>query len=356
LANSERGSFEFNEVGVNLTKGFGSGLRVGMQLFMRDLGPIGDYQPHFDWFYLDYRFWDWLGLRAGRTKLPFGLYNENSDVDAARIPILLPQSIYPTTSREYLLAQTGLELYGLVPIGAAGDLEYRAYGGTIFLNTSDADESIRDFSVPYMVGGRLMWQTPLDGLQMGGSIQGLRLDFDYDPPPEALMAAGIDPATFVGPVEIRLPVVLWLASIEYSANDLLIAAEYGRQHVTAEISDPRLLPATSQTSEAMYGMVSYRVASWFTPGLYYALRFPDASDRDGEKLVFGTMERRGRSAYQHDLAATLRYDINDHWLLKLEGHYMHGTAGLSSDLNDGVPNHRLTTDWGVFLVKTTAYF
>jgi hypothetical protein len=201
-----------------------------------------------------------------------------------------------------------------------------------------------------------MWQTPLDGLQMGGSIQGLRLDFDYDPPPEALMAAGIDPATFVGPVEIRLPVVLWLASIEYSANDLLIAAEYGRQHVTAEISDPRLLPATSQTSEAMYGMVSYRVASWFTPGLYYALRFPDASDRDGEKLVFGTMERRGRSAYQHDLAATLRYDINDHWLLKLEGHYMHGTAGLSSDLNDGVPNHRLTTDWGVFLVKTTAYF
>ena len=29
---------------------------------------------------------------------------------------------------------------------------------------------------------------------------------------------------------------------------------------------------------------------------------------------------------QHDVAATLRFDINSHWLVKLEGHYMTGTA------------------------------
>jgi hypothetical protein len=94
LAKSRRGSFEFSEVGVNLTRALGDKLRVGMQLFTRDVGPIGNYGARFDWFGLDYHFFDWLGVRAGRTKLPYGLYNETSDVDAARVPVLLPQSVY----------------------------------------------------------------------------------------------------------------------------------------------------------------------------------------------------------------------------------------------------------------------
>jgi hypothetical protein len=357
LAESERGSIEFNEVGINFTKELTPDLRAGMQLFMRDLGPIGNYQPAFDWFYLDYRFWDWLGMRAGRTKIPFGLYNETNDIDAARVPILLPQSVYPTRNRDYLLAQTGFELYGTVPLGGAGDLEYRAYGGTIFIDPDSVDnETILDFSIPYMFGGRLMWQTPLEGLQAGGSIQKLRLDIDYAPPPEALMAVGIDPATFVGPAKFRLPVLLWVASLEYAADELLIAAEYSRWHVNTEGSVPQLLPAKSKvTSERAYAMASFRIAPWFTPGVYYSVLFPDVDDRSGDDLL-PTMQRRGRSAYQHDLAVTLRYDVNEHWLVKLEGHYMHGTADLTSDLNDGAPPNRLTTDWGVFLAKTTAYF
>jgi hypothetical protein len=83
LGESERGSLEFTEVGLNFTKSFGPDLRVGFQLFARDIGPLGNYQPQFDWYYLDYRFADWFGVRAGRTKLPFGLYNENSKIDAA---------------------------------------------------------------------------------------------------------------------------------------------------------------------------------------------------------------------------------------------------------------------------------
>src|SRR5688572_2702508 len=70
LADSERGSFEFAEAGLNVTMPMTDRLRAGMQLFARDLGPIGDYQATLDWFYLDYRWRDWLGLRAGRLKLP----------------------------------------------------------------------------------------------------------------------------------------------------------------------------------------------------------------------------------------------------------------------------------------------
>jgi hypothetical protein len=59
---------------------------------------------------------------------------------------------------------------------------------------------------------------------------------------------------------------------------------------------------------------------------------------------------------QHDVAATLRFDITENWLLKLEGHYMSGTAAVSPALNDNTPLNLLERNWVVFLAKTTAYF
>jgi hypothetical protein len=348
LADSKRGSFEFSEVGINFTKSITDQLRVGMQLFMRDLGPVGNYKPHFDWYYLDYRFWDWLGIRAGRTKLPFGLYNETNDVDQARVPILLPQSVYPISSRDYLLAQTGVELYGRVPLDAAGSLEYRAYGGTIYLETTPAQAaSIPRLNVPYIVGGRLMWQTPLEGLQTGASLQALRLDIDVVPP-AALLAnlqmMGQLPANFRAPFTVNYPVLLAVGSIEYQAGDLLVAAEYSRWRTITESPYPTIVPSGDVVSERGYLMTSYRVMPWLVPGVYYSMLFNNVDDRTP------------RNTYQHDVAATLRFDINDHWLVKLEGHYLNGTGALTSGMNEGKPVGTLTKEWALFLLKTTAYF
>lgn len=345
LAHSSRGSFEFTEVGINFTKAISDDLRVGFQLFAHDMGVLGDLNPTFDWFYLDYRFEDWLGLRAGRTKLPFGLYNEVNDIDAARVPVLLPQAVYPIANREFLLAQNGLEVYGRVAIGAAGHVEYRGYGGTIFLDTSNASTDLQDFDVPYLVGGRLMWQPPLLGLQLGGSFQALRLDFDFIPTEEQRSSyemAGLLPAGFDGVVSTRIPAQLWVASVEYQARDLLVAAEHSQTHVAVESSLNG--PTTRTRNVGYYAMASYRVAPWFTPGAYYSAYFPEGEDRAGAGRV------------QHDVAVTTRYDLTSNWLFKLESHYMHGTALLSSELNGGVPREELQPDWVLLLAKTTAYF
>src|SRR5258708_5222788 len=136
LAKSKSGSFEFSEIGINFTNQLTDRLRFGVQLFAHKLGPTGDYGATMDWFYMDYRFADWFGIRAGRTKLPFGLYNEVNDIDAARVPILLPQSIYSVTSRDFLLAQTGVELYRNLPLGQGGAVEYPAYRGPNYLPSS----------------------------------------------------------------------------------------------------------------------------------------------------------------------------------------------------------------------------
>jgi len=42
--------------------------------------------------------------------------------------------------------------------------------------------------------------------------------------------------------------------------------------------------------------------------------------------------------------------------VKLEGHYMSGTAALSPALNQNRDIATLSRDWGVALAKTTAYF
>jgi len=333
LADSKHGSFKFTEVGVNFTKPIVENLRVGVQLFAHDLGSIGNFNAKMDWFYLDYRWKDWLGFRAGRVKIPFGLYNEINDVDAARVSVLLPQSVYPVDNRDYLLAQTGGEIYGYVKLHAAGALEYRLYGGTIFLDNPAQPGSplqIQSVNVPYVVGGRVLWETPLDGLRVGGSAQALRLD--------TTILSGA--AAF----SVRVPAVLWVGSAEYSAHDLLLAAEYSRWNIKAESSNPAIFPEAQVTSERAYVMATYRMAPWFQPGAYYSLLFPDIA------------HRQGRENIQHDVALTVRYDVNPYWLFKLEGHYMEGTAALNSALNDNIPLSELDRTWGVVLVKTTAFF
>jgi hypothetical protein len=351
LAESEQGSFEFTEVGLNFTQPLTDELRVGVQLFARDLGRLGNYSIKADWFYLDYRYADWLGLRAGRVKLPFGLYNEVNDIDQARVPILLPQSIYQVRNRDYLLAQTGVELYGFLDLAAAGALDYRVYGGTIFLEAEVAPGSpfeVRSINIPYVVGARVLWETPLRGLRAGGSLQLVRLEIDliYDIAAyEPLVMADQLPADFTGRVSAEAPVLMWVGSIEYAADRLLLAAEYSRWRVESETSQPMLFPESDTTQERLYGMGAYRINSWFEPGLYYSLYFPDIEDRDSS-----------RERSQHDVALTLRFDINDHWLVKLEGHYLRGTAALSAALNDGTPPSDLERHWALFLIKTTAYF
>lgn len=355
LARSERGSFEFTEVGINFTSALTENLRIGLQLFAHDIGPVGNYDARVDWFYLDYRFTDWFGLRAGRVKLPVGLYNEFNDIDAGRTSVLLPQSVYPIQNRDFLLAQTGVELYGRLGLASAGSLEYRVYGGTVFFELEPAaDSSLNDIAIPYLAGARLLWETPLPGLRVGASLQTLRLEgqlqFDGAAREALRMMYNLGPM-FDGAIGVKLPASLWVGSAEYAWDDLLLAAEYARWYtdLQTDIALPGFKAKT--VSERAYVLASYRVNSWLQPGIYYSMLFPDVDMREG------------RAWQQHDVAATLRFDLNAYWLCKLEAHYMNGTAALNPNLNGGrsdevaeVVRSRLERSWGLFLLRTTAYF
>lgn len=349
LARSKRGSAEFSEVGFNLTTSLSPDLRVGVQMFAHELGPLGNYTPTFDWYYLDYRFRDWLGVRVGRNKIPFGLYNDSADIDAARVPILLPQSLYPIDHRDYLLAQTGIELYGNQRLGPLGQIEYRGYGGTLNLATPPPPApgvTIDKVDMPYVYGGRLSWLTPVEGLTAAASYQALRFDWNYNFVPELVpvfQSVGLLPPGSGPTLPVQFRVKLWVTSLEYQLGNLLVAAEYGRWIGKFNSRAPALLrPHT--VNERYYGMVSYRVTPWFTPGAYYSVYYPNIEQRDSRK------------DYQRDLALSVRFDLTPNWLLKLEGHWMNGTAALEASMNDVKDVQELDKNWSAFLAKTTAYF
>jgi predicted porin len=191
---------------------------------------------------------------------------------------------------------------------------------------------LQKIDVPYVAGGRLLWETPLPGLRVGASLQALRLESNV------LFMATATTVTF------RLPAVLAVASAEYGFRDLLLAAEYSRWRTETQSSNPALIPESTTWSERAYALASYRLTTWLRAGAYYSLLFPNVDRRSGAANM------------QHDVAATLRFDINTHWLAKVEGHYMQGTAELNSDLNDNRPVGTLERNWAVLLVKTTAVF
>jgi hypothetical protein len=197
------------------------------------------------------------------------------------------------------------------------------------------------------MGARLMWLPPIEGLSVGGSIQRLRLEFEFTPTAEQIaqyQMMGLVADDFAGTIAARLPAWLWVASVEYQIGDLLIAAEYTESRARYEIN--LALPCTGgqSSSRGGYASVSHRVLPWLSPGAYFSAQVPDPCSRVGP------------AKYQYDAAGTLRFDLNEHWLFKVEGHFMSGTAQVDPALNDNEPRNELPSKWGLFLLKTTAYF
>src|SRR6202042_3934304 len=83
-----------------------------------------------DWAAADYKADDRFGVRFGKVKTPLGLFNDIQDIDPSYIWSLLPQSIYPISSRNSILAHYGGGASG-PPRGGGemGKVEKPGWGG-----------------------------------------------------------------------------------------------------------------------------------------------------------------------------------------------------------------------------------
>ena len=351
LVQSKEGSFEFNEAGLSVTADLTDNARAGIQLFSRDLGNVGNNAVILDWAFLDYHWKESFGIRLGKMKLPENLYNDTRDYDMLRSSILLPQSVYNEYYRESEAGYQGAGLYGNLPLGVIGRLTYDAFVGTASIDPNSAlakalstlELTFTTANIDYLFGGRLKWNTPLEGLMFGASL--LQLDMDY-----SAKSVGA-PVYFNFDIpEMRRAYVF----SEYNRGDWTVAAEYFRwdfdftTHIDMSATGQPEPPSVedSNNSEGIYGLISYRFTEWFELGTYYSVYYADRDDRDGKNF------EPDYRAWQKDLAISTRFDVTDFWLIKFETHFMDGVALCTEvDNPDGFEK-----DWVFFAAKTTFYF
>ncbi len=358
---TDEGTFEFNEIGLNISTNLSDQLRLGLQIFSHDLGDYGDNELEIDWAYADYYYRDWLSLRVGRTKTPVGLYGETRDFDVVNTFVILPQSMYIESFRESTVAVNGAAFYGNLPLVGAGHLDYTTWIGGVRVSSDNAGVrpyedigpgffEITDAQAEYTTGINLRWETPLPNLLLTGTF--LRVyDVNLEGETTATMQAvyGVPTGSPMSAHADRVDSSSF--GMELSLGRFIFASEYinfrGKTYVTA----PALgtFPI-SLYSEGYYWSLTYALSRKLSLGAYYNVYYNDAADKDGSDLE--AQGRREWEGFQKDLAFAIRYDVNENWALKAEFHTIEGVGQLYRiDNPDGFDK-----EWHMLALKVTYSF
>jgi hypothetical protein len=327
---SSDGSAAWSEAVLNVAAQPVPRLRIGVQARYSLLGVYGN-TIALDWAQADYKLNERFGFRAGKVKTPVGLLNESQDIDPAHLWVLLPQSVYPLASRDSRLSHYGGVGYGRLPLGEAlGTLEYRGFGGQRIIDANDDGilQPFKDNGLSFPAGlsgpvggATLCWEMPVQGLMAGSTI-----DIEGGTAPSAFFNS--IPGTFTGK---KLKQPFYFA--RYERNKLMVAGEYIRIVINSTIQLTGIPPIPLRDDiRAFYAMSSYKISEKLTGGMYFSssinLQVPVTSAR-----------------YQKDWAIAGRYDFNPFLYIKIEQHFIDGTAiGFSSSDNPGglQPNTRMT--------------
>ena len=318
---SSDGDPGWTEAVVSLTDQPTSKLRIGVQIHYLHLGDLGGDAPFIDWASGDYKFNDYIGLRAGKIKTALGLFNDSQDIDAVFLWSLLPQATYAIDNRSFFLSHLGGEVYGSLPLGErAGHLHYRVYGGT---NSIDKNGGIAKIianatglqfatapSGP-ITGADLRWTGPFKPLTLGVSLI-QEHNSGYAP---------------TGKVFNRSVTPVFYA--QYDRGRLYLAAEYRRQpsHITIQLGPYQVAETNDQRQS--YVMLALRATSRLQVGTYYSRSVTAGTDT----------HLQGNNV--KDFVLSTRFDVNPNFYLKAEEHFYHGTmAGFYPDDNTGTLTSR----------------
>jgi hypothetical protein len=290
---------------TNLTRRF----RVGGQVYLRNIGELGNGRVQLDWAYADYRFHELVGVRAGTVKTVTGLFNDTQDMEFLHTWALLPQGPYPLDLRSISIAHVGADVYGTVGLRKAGSVNYTAFAGKVpddknggyRYGIEDGGLEIRSDVKNSAYGFDTRWNAPVDGLMVGYSFYNAKFESDLYLP------------------SYRLTVFLELPSdkrqafyADYQKNGLHVSAERRIQD-----QDIRLRPQVSRDQvkevSTWFASASYRFTDWLEVGTYRSQYVADHS-----------LDAGLDNNHVYDTVVTGRFDLNRFWNVKVEGHFFDG--------------------------------
>jgi hypothetical protein len=313
-------SFGMTDGAVNVSSQITRKLRAGFQVYSRNIGELGNGQIWLDWGYVDYRFHDAFGLRAGKVKTPIGLFNDTQDMEFLYTWALLPQAVYPTDLRAVTIAHVGGDAYGTIRLKKAGALNYTVYAGCVGADPKGGYQyGLEDGGMQYTrnlksrnVGADLRWDTPIDGLMVGYSRLAARADSQVQMP-------------------VKLPFGTVMYTIEANLRDWNRDAIYGDYQVgparfSAEWRQERFL---METKPQAFKAAPLTVRGWFVAGSYRL--HPKLEVGSYYSHFINNVSKPVSNPDNHifDKVVTARVDINQYWHLKVEGHFVDGYGSTS---------------------------
>jgi len=342
LGRTSDGTFDFREYAANASWSKGK-FRVGAQAFGQKLGQYGDDKIKLDWAVVDYQAAQWFGVRAGRVKMPRGLYNEALDLDSVRPFVLLPQSVYDSRLRDFNAAFNGAMIYGNVGLKRFGSFDYRAFYGAIPISLSSGaadyfntglNATTLSMGMDHVTGGTFFWNTPISGLRAGYSYS----EFGQ---------LAIKRRAFFGPtattyVKQADAYKRQLISVEYTRGDWIFATEVGREDarfVLTPFATATIRPAKIKYA---YFSASRRINSWLELGSYASW----------------SQERQATNALlrQADYAVSAKFDLSEHVIFKLEDHQMYGAGKIFDTPTHPQPLALRSESWNMIAAKITYSF
>jgi hypothetical protein len=247
--------------------------------------------------------------------------------------VMLPQSIYPITTRDSYLTHYGGIVYGKYDLERGlGKFEYDAWLGEgkyngnagLFLAQTEAGYTLPNGAQGPLLGGGVHWRTPLPGLMVGHTeFTTLKWTAPVTGPGNT---SGTQ--TFEGMTQPNSFAV-------YDRKKVMVAYEYCRNWARTLVSFP------GANSQPFFGRTDPR--EWYAMGSYKVTRKLSAGVYDSQ--ITDHQAPLGPPRYQKDWAVSGRYDLNEFLYLKAEQHFIEGTQ-LNYDAltNPGglKPNTKLT--------------
>ena len=363
-------SAEYSQWTSNFSVQFAPQVRLSTQGIFRNVGGVDESEFKLDFTFLDYSFFQSFtssaGLRLGRFKNPYGIYNETSDILFTRPSIMLPQSSYPDESRNILLSSDGLLFYGD---------HFTDYGQFNFQLGYGIPRMEEEFNIPGVEAGEsgepenermLVWsafyETASGAWRFGFSGLNGRSDYTYNPDtlPNSIIASNLSalgiPASLVdtvtsllvvgdvsGPIEIDV----YLLSVQYMRETWTLTSEFSLFHYTTDLS---LLPISIlpnplgieyedsvDINADIWGYTAYlQFEKQLTENTYGFLRYDmsidNRDDKDGKEVerIFGVP---AYTAFAYDYSIGTRWEITPQWLFNAEIHYVDGVTWIP-EIND----------------------
>ena len=332
-------SFDMWEAGFLFSTAVKNKLTFSAQVLGRKVSESNGNDLRIDYAFFSYPLYqtinDKVGLRLGRIRSSYGLYNETRDIPHTRTTIVMPQSIYFDMTRNSFYSADGIELFG-----------YRDFGenrlsAQVFLSKPVADEGeTGEVAIlqPENLEGK---KSILAKVSYGSEYDGFRTSFTYYRPEYE-----VDVTFSLGPITIQdndssFYSESMITSLEYNQFDWAITFEYLRHKFSQNIPSLGNIPGQTADNkgyeEAFYLRGLFRFNEQWETYLGYdsTERHTNGSLPDNEKW--------------HDINLGGSFRPNENWLLRAEVHYIDGLSRLLS--RDNVVSDKQDPYWAAAMFQ-----